>query len=109
MAETFLYLTTTGRKTGKPHSSEIWYVEHEDCYVLCAEQREKSDWVKNVMANPNIQFYVAERNSDVSPQAGTAHIVTDTADIQAIAPVFDAKYKWSTGLFVRICPAADRQ
>jgi deazaflavin-dependent oxidoreductase (nitroreductase family) len=104
MAETFLYLTTTGRKTGKAHHIEIWYVEHDSCYVLCAEHREKSDWVKNVLANANIQFYVAERHSKVQGQAGTAHIVTDADAIQAIAPLFDAKYKWSTGLFVRICP-----
>jgi deazaflavin-dependent oxidoreductase (nitroreductase family) len=104
MAETFLYLTTTGRKTGKPHSIEIWYVEQGDCYVLCAEQREKSDWVKNVQANPNVQFYVAERNDNVQLQAGTAELVTDAAGIQAIAPLFDAKYKWSEGLFMRICP-----
>ena len=105
MAETFLYLTTTGRKSGKPHHIEIWYVEQGDCYVLCAEHGEKSDWVKNVQAHPNVQFYVAERDSDVQPQAGTAELVTDAAGIAAIAPLFDAKYNWSTGLFVRICPA----
>ena len=104
MAEKFLYLTTTGRKTGNPHTIEIWYVDYGDCYVLCAEHGEKSDWVKNVQANADIQFYVAERDANVQPHAGTADIVTDATDIQAIAPLFDAKYNWSEGLYVRICP-----
>jgi len=36
MAEIFFYLTTTGRKTGKPHKIEIWFVEHKSCYFLCS-------------------------------------------------------------------------
>lgn len=106
MAEKFLYLTTTGRKTGKPHTIEIWYVDDEDCYVLCAEHREKSDWVKNIQKHHHVQFYVAERDANVQAQAGIANIITDETDIQALTTLFDAKYKWSAGLFVRICPKA---
>jgi deazaflavin-dependent oxidoreductase (nitroreductase family) len=106
MAEKFFYLTTIGRKTGNPHTIEIWYVDYGDCYVLCAEHGEKSDWVKNVQANPAVKFYVDERKGEAKFQDGVADIVTDEADIQAIAPLFDAKYNWSEGLYVRICPKA---
>ena len=60
MAETFLYLTTTGRKTGKPHKIEIWFVEHEGCYYLCAEKRNNADWVQNIRQNTAVQFYLAQ-------------------------------------------------
>ena len=36
----FLYLITTGWKSGQPHEIEIWYVEHDSCYYLCAEHRD---------------------------------------------------------------------
>ncbi|MDQ7025232.1 MAG: nitroreductase/quinone reductase family protein [Anaerolineae bacterium] len=104
MAEKFLYLTTIGHKTGHPHTIEIWYVDYEDCYVLCAEHREKSDWVKNIQKDANITFSVAERDSTVQPQHGIADIISDESHIQALTMLFDAKYKWSAGLFIRICP-----
>ncbi|MEO1287318.1 MAG: nitroreductase/quinone reductase family protein, partial [Chloroflexota bacterium] len=61
MSETFLYLTTIGRVTSNPHKIEIWYVDHADCFYLCAEKRQNADWVKNIMADNTVQFAVAER------------------------------------------------
>ena len=103
MAETFLYLTTTGRKTGNPHNIEIWYVEHEECYYLCAEHRAKSDWVQNIIVNDSVSFYIAEREQDVPVREGKAMIVGDEALLNLLRQKFDAKYNWSKGLFVGIC------
>ena len=103
MAETFLYLTTTGRKTGNPHKIEIWYVAHEGCYFLCSEYPDKADWVKNSLKTSQVSFYVAERGEDVPAQNGIATVVEDEATIAALKQKFDAKYKWSNGLFVKIC------
>lgn len=102
MAEKFLYLTTTGRKTGNLHKIEIWYVEHEDCYCLCAEHREKSDWVQNIMVNPDVTFYVAEREQTVSSQKGKLTIIEKEQLIAELSRKFDKKYNWSRGLFVGI-------
>lgn len=102
MAEKFLYLTTIGRKTGKTHKIEIWYVEHENCYYLCAEHGEKSDWVQNIMANPDISFYIAEREQAVPSRKGIASIIENEQLIAELSRKFDEKYKWSKGLFVRI-------
>ena len=39
----YLYLTTKGRKTGKPHQIEIWFVAYDGyCYVI-SETPERSD------------------------------------------------------------------
>lgn len=50
----FLYLTTIGRNSGKPHEIEIWYVKHGYCYNLIAEHREQAYWVKNIQRNQDV-------------------------------------------------------
>ena len=47
----FLYLTTTGHRSGNPHEIEIWYVEHEGCYFLVSEKNESAHWVRNIRAD----------------------------------------------------------
>jgi len=103
MAETFLYLTTTGRKTGKLHQIEIWFVEHAGCYFLCSEHYEKADWIQNSLKTPEVSFYIAERGQDVPAKNGMATVVEDDATIAILRQKFDAKYDWSKGLFLRIC------
>lgn len=55
--ELFCYLTTTGRRTGRPHTIEIWFGrESEDARTLylMAGARDRSDWVRNAMADPHV-------------------------------------------------------
>ena len=50
----FCYVTTTGRVTGQPHTIEIWFAAApgtDTIYVL-AGGRERSDWVRNLRADP---------------------------------------------------------
>lgn len=110
MAETFFYLTTTGRRTGKPHKIEIWFVEYEGCYYLCSGGGMGADWVQNIKVNPRVSFHLgtsmAERPRET--HEGTGRILADESDNalrQQIRDLFLTKYKWGTGLFVEICPA----
>jgi len=108
MAETFFYLTTTGRKTGKPHKIEIWYVEHEDCFYLCSGGGTSADWVKNIQANPAVEFYMGTSMAQRPKHqvSGTARVLDQEGDEelrQQIRELFLNKYKWGTGLFVQIC------
>ena len=51
----FCYVTTTGRRTGKPHRIEIWFAAAEDerdTIFILAGGREQSDWVRNLVAEP---------------------------------------------------------
>ena len=50
----FVYLTTTGRKTGIPRQIEIWFVEKEGRVYILAEHGYKAHWVQNVIANPEV-------------------------------------------------------
>lgn len=94
----YLYLTTIGHKTGNPHEIEIWYVQHNDCYYLVAEHREKAHWVQNIRANPTITFRLGDHIVN-----GTGEIPTRDELIQTIREKMDDKYNWSAGLVVQLC------
>lgn len=94
----YLYLTTTGHKTGNLHEIEIWYVQHSDCYYLIAEKRDKSHWVQNIRANNAITFRVGEDTF-----VGTGTIPSDQSVIEVIKQKMDEKYNWSDGLVVQLC------
>ena len=54
--EPFLYLTTVGRRTGRPHRIEIWFAAHEGRLYLLSGGRERADWVRNLQANPRVRL-----------------------------------------------------
>lgn len=51
----YAYLTTTGRRTGRPHRIEIWFAVEGDRMFMMAGGRDTSDWIKNLMAEPQVQ------------------------------------------------------
>jgi deazaflavin-dependent oxidoreductase (nitroreductase family) len=110
MAETFLYMTATGRKTGLPRSIEIWFVEHNGCYYMVAEHRDNTDWVKNIRANPSVTFSVGigsdhEATLPVTPATGRVVLPDDEPELaDAVSSLMDEKYDWSDGLIVELKP-----
>jgi len=56
----FLLLTTTGRKTGKPHATplEFSFDEKTGGYLVSAGWGGKTDWYKNALANPAVNLQV---------------------------------------------------
>lgn len=98
----FLYLTTTGRKTGAPHEIEIWFVKYLERYYLVSEHHDRSHWVQNILANPAISFWVGGqthrgRGRTIDPQ-------TEPELAAAVSALMDAKYGWSDGLIVELSP-----
>ncbi|MCA9912330.1 MAG: nitroreductase family deazaflavin-dependent oxidoreductase [Anaerolineae bacterium] len=109
MSETFFYLTTTGRRTGKPHKIEIWFVEHDGCYFLCSGNGTGADWVKNILANPGVTYHLGTSIAHKPKQnhTGRGKILDQEANDtlrQEIRDLFLNKYSWGSGLFVQICP-----
>jgi hypothetical protein len=55
--EKYIYLTTRGRKTGKPHTVELWfalagkkiYLSHEGAYT---------DYMKNILKDSQVEFKI---------------------------------------------------
>jgi deazaflavin-dependent oxidoreductase (nitroreductase family) len=60
--EQFCYVTTTGRRTGRPHEIEIWFGARDHTVYMLSGGRERSDWVRNIIANPQVAVRVGERH-----------------------------------------------
>ena len=100
----FLYLSTTGHRSGNSHEIEIWYVEHDGCFYIVSEKREAAHWVRNIRADPNVRFHLGEDwDADASAAEGTASVPEDASLIAAVKAKMDDKYGWSDGLVVAVC------
>jgi deazaflavin-dependent oxidoreductase (nitroreductase family) len=56
----YAYLTTTGRRTGKPHTVEIWYRRIGDVVWFLSGGLHNADWVKNLQADPRATIAIGE-------------------------------------------------
>ena len=63
-AEDFCYLTTRGRRTGRPHTIEIWFGANGDTIYLLSGGGDRSDWVKNMRAEPAVHVRVGDSEWD---------------------------------------------
>jgi deazaflavin-dependent oxidoreductase (nitroreductase family) len=52
--EQFCYVTTKGRRTGKPHEIEIWFGLDGSTLYMLSGGRDRSDWVRNILAEPRV-------------------------------------------------------
>ena len=98
----YLYLTTTGRRTGLPRQIEIWFTRHEGRYYLVAEHGLKARWVQNVLAEPAVRARVGRRAF-----RGRARVVDARSERALVATIrerSEAKYGWGAGLVVEIAP-----
>jgi deazaflavin-dependent oxidoreductase (nitroreductase family) len=91
--EQFCYLTTTGRRTGRAHTIEIWFGEDAGRLFLLAGGGERADWVRNLQANPRVGLRVGSYDGPAR-----AAIVTDPADDFLARRLLAAKYQgWQPG------------
>ncbi len=99
----FLYLTTKGRRSGRPREIEIWFTERNGRYYVIAEHGTRAQWVRNILADPAVSFRVGKSNFD-----GHARVVDggDDSDLKgAIQQLSETKYGWGDGLVVELTPA----
>ncbi len=92
-AHKYVYLTTTGRRSGRPHTIEIWYGEADGRLYLLAGGRDRADWVRNLRADPRIEV----RRGDITSPARAR--VVGGGDEDALARrLLAAKYQgWREG------------
>jgi deazaflavin-dependent oxidoreductase (nitroreductase family) len=89
----YVYLTTTGRRTGRPHTIEIWYAVHDGRVYLMAGGRDRADWVRNLKREPHVQL----RAGDTTYHA-VARVVEDLAEDALVRRLLAAKYQgWREG------------
>ena len=87
-AEPFCYLTTRGRRSGRPHEIEIWFVLAGDTFFLLSGGGEAADWVRNLRAEPAVTVRVG-----TTAWPGRARVLADDGEAaEARRLVFD-KYQ----------------
>jgi deazaflavin-dependent oxidoreductase (nitroreductase family) len=92
--ESFCYLTTTGRVTGRPHEIEIWFAlvpETHTLYMLSGGG-DRSDWVKNLRRNPKVTVRIAEGRF-----AGLARGARDAEEDELARRLLVEKYESGPG------------
>jgi deazaflavin-dependent oxidoreductase (nitroreductase family) len=98
----YLYLTTTGRRTGLPRGIEIWFTQRNGRYYVIAEHLQRAQWVQNLLADSHVHWRVEDRTF-----RGLARVV-DVADErelnEAIQVLSRRKYGWGDGLIVELRP-----
>jgi len=94
--ESYCYLTTTGRVTGKPHEIEIWFGLIENTLYLLSGNMEKSDWVRNLLNDPSVTVRIAEDTFNA-----TARLVKDKKEEMSARNLLADKYheRRANGMF----------
>ena len=57
--EKYIYLTTKGRKTGKPHTVELWFAVAEK-KVYLSHEGAYTDWMKNILEDGRVEFKIGK-------------------------------------------------
>ena len=102
--EQYLYLTTRGRKSGRPREIEIWFTHRAGRFYVIAEY-DTSNWLQNLRADSQVKIRIAAQSFTAQ-----ARVVTPEADAEvrdAVQRLSQAKYGWSDGTVVELIPEAD--
>ncbi len=68
--ESFCYVTTTGRRSGKPHTIENWFAVEDESVYLLSGSGDHADWVRNLIAEPRVRL----RLPRASPSRGRGRL-----------------------------------
>ena len=91
--ETFCYLTTVGRKTGKQHTIEVWFAREKGNLYLLSGGGGSADWVRNLRKTPTVHVRIGSRTITAK-----AREVTAPEEDALARRLLDEKYMgWKTG------------
>ena len=102
----YLYLTTTGRRTGRPREIEIWFTRRDGRFYLVSERRERAGWVRNLRALPRVKVRVGRRTFPARARVVEAR--SEPALARAVKRLSEKKYGWGDGLVVELTPAVSK-
>jgi deazaflavin-dependent oxidoreductase (nitroreductase family) len=70
----FIHLTTNGRRTGNPHTVELWFAVSGDRVYLSHEGKQ-TDWMKNIKKNGAVAFEIGGKHF-----TGNARLLHDSTE-----------------------------
>ena len=90
----FAYLTTTGRRTGKEHTIEIWFSLHDGRIYLLSGGGAAADWVQNLKKTPRVRLRIGTQAA-----TATARVIrAGTKEDELARQLLDGKYQgWREG------------
>lgn len=89
----FCYVTTVGRRTGRPHTIEIWFAARGGTLYLLAGDP-GSDWVRNLRREPAVRVRVG----DGPERPAVARVVDDPEEDALARRLLAARYQgWTEG------------
>jgi deazaflavin-dependent oxidoreductase (nitroreductase family) len=80
-------LTTTGRKSGKPHTKPIWFVYDQGHLYLQSGKEGKTAWYRNLKKNPQMTLKIGTVTA-----SGKAKFINDPKETERIHDLFSKKY-----------------
>lgn len=80
-----LVLTTWGRKSQLPRHTMLSYVSVGDNIFVCSGWGVRSDWMKNIFANPQVTLQIGKRTRTAKAQ----RVVTDEEFQQIVDEMFE--------------------
>ena len=86
----YCYLTTHGRRTGNPHTIEIWFSLEGKTLYLLAGNGERSDWVRNLRSQPQVEVRI-----DGVTYNAAGRVVTAIEEDQKVRQMLVLKYQSS--------------
>jgi len=97
----YLYLATTGRRSGQPREIEIWFTRRNGFYYVIAEFT-TSHWVQNLLVTPRVEVRLGDQRF-----SAMARVISADTEPQLSATVQQLsreKYGWGEGLVVELRP-----
>ena len=90
----FAYLTTTGRRTGKEHTIEIWFALHDRRIYMLSGGGPGAYWVRNLRKTPLVRLRIGTQAA-----TATARIIrAGTKEDELARQLLDGKYQgWREG------------
>jgi len=85
--EEFCYVTSVGRRTGKPHTIEIWFAASDNTIYILAGGGSNADWVQNIEADPSAVVKIGD-----DAYRGAGRIVTDPEEVTLAGTLIPTKY-----------------
>jgi deazaflavin-dependent oxidoreductase (nitroreductase family) len=89
----FCYLTTTGRVSGTPHRIEIWFALHDGVVYLLSGGGDASDWVRNLMASPDVVLELGEERRSTKARVLSPNSEEDALARRLLVEKYSAGYK----------------
>ena len=92
--ESFAYLTTTGRVSGKAHTIEIWFALENGKLYMLSGGGDRADWVKNIRKSSEVRVRVGSQ----TVRAKARILREGTKEDQRARELLDGKYQgWREG------------